>query len=129
MPSITEKVQARAALKQFIDEQTQRLKELDLEIIHDMRELEVKEVYAPDGGGYSMTASVTYKWPPESYRLLEAYGLSDHFRSKPTITKGGLEQLFKDGVISSKEYGELMGQVIATEGTCSLRRVSERSAV
>ncbi len=93
-----------------------------------MRELEVTQALGSDGTGFQIGSRSRYAYKPEVYRLLESRGLLEHFQPKPSITRTGLKDLQKHGLLTDEDVQYIEEHTIEEESPDSLRRVVPKEA-
>lgn len=124
MPDLKDLCNARFALLEEIKAMQDKLADVDHQILVEMQQSGIKEVYSDSGLGVQWAnGSTKYDFGKAAYAYLRNKGLLEAFRPEPKLTKGALEAAVKDGVLSEADYGEVWKHCTVEQGAYTLRKV------
>ncbi len=125
---LTELIDQRQRLLAEIDEREQALKVLDHDIMFNLLESGEKQAFGTDKTGVALTSTTRYEYSQPVYRYLDSKGLLPNFAVEPKVTKGKLDALLKEGVLSYADMAEIEKHTIVEQSPYALRRVVPKEA-
>lgn len=125
-PTVTELIDRRYELEREKEALEREIADLTHDIAARLLQAGEKQAFGSQGIGYALTSTTRYDFGKAAYRYLEDKGLLGHFVAPPKITKGKLDALLKEEVLSYADMAAMEPFITVEQSPYSLRKIAEK---